>query len=109
MFRQDFIGLHHVCSFASRIEPGFGYRSLYSPLLGPVPNWAQPGPTQVGLGSSQASLVTWHAPLGRAPQGILLGVGFLPYWTLLDPIRGAGVWGGYGESLAAGFPQLESY
>ena len=68
MFRQDSIGLHHVCSFAFTDWVGFGVKPLYWALLGPVPNWTYPDPTQPGLGSSQAGPYTWHAPLGCAPK-----------------------------------------
>ena len=37
--------------------------------------WAQPNPPQPSLGSSQAGPDPWHAPLGRVPQGILVGLG----------------------------------
>ena len=80
----------------SRIEPGFGYISVYRPDQCPTLNQALPYLTQTSLGVSQAGPVGLHVPLGRAPQGghaVLLGQGFRPIRPIFYLLWGAGMGG----------------
>ena len=80
----------------SRIEPGYGYISVYRPDQYPTPNQALPNPTQTGLGVFQASPAGLHVPLGRAPlvgHSVLLGQGFRPVRPIFYLIWGVGMRG----------------
>ena len=73
-------------------------------MLNPSPNPPRPNPTQIGV--PQAGPGPKARAPRRAPQGVLLQVGLLPYWTLLDPIRGAGVMGRVRSFRRLGFIKL---
>ena len=78
--------------------------SIGQNCVNPSPNPPRPDPTQSGV--PQAGPGPKARAPGRAPQGVLLQVGLLPYWTLLDPIRGAGVMGWVRSCRRLGFIKL---
>ena len=93
----------------SRIEPGFGYITLYRELLGPAPHLDQPSPYPPDL----EGLTGQPRALARAPR---VHAYRNPSWTripllldLLDPIGGRGLWGRYGGCLGWQSSQLESF
>ena len=79
----------------SRFEPGSGYITLFGLELGPEPTWAFPRLSPPDLGVSLVSTVAWHAPLGRAPVGLLLVLlrqGFRTCRPCFVSYGGRGLW-----------------